>query len=318
MTILEVRSLSKSFSRAGVWHKNTAKRAVNDVSFSVQKGKTLAVVGESGSGKSTLARLIMRLLTPDSGDVLLHGESISHLRGAALRRKRQHIQMVFQDPFASLNPRMTIGNTVGEGLRVHQPKLSRAQRDQQVAAVLQQCGMNADAMPRYPHQFSGGQRQRIGIARALVVQPDVLVLDEPVSALDVSVQAQILNLLRQLQGDHGLTYIFISHDLSVVRHIADDVLVMFAGHVLESGSASRVLANPQHPYTAALLQAMPIAHPSLRRDSSDDPPVDPEQTADNGCPFRLRCIKAQADCADTAMQLNDAGHACLHPIESTP
>ncbi|MDQ6976319.1 MAG: ATP-binding cassette domain-containing protein [Mariprofundaceae bacterium] len=316
MTVLEARSLSKTFTRDGLWRKGQAKRAVNGVSFTLAKGKTLAVVGESGSGKSTLARLLMRLLVADEGDVLLHGESITSLRGAALRRKRRHIQMVFQDPFASLNPRMTIGNTVAEGLRVHQAQLNRAQRNEKVAEVLQQCGMDADAMPRYPHQFSGGQRQRIGIARALVVQPDVLVLDEPVSALDVSVQAQILNLLRQLQQDHGLAYVFISHDLSVVRHIADDMLVMFAGHVLETGSAKNVLLNPKHPYTTALLDAMPIAHPSLRDNSADEIAVDPEQTADHGCPFRLRCDTAEGDCAHADMHLNNAGHACLHPIVS--
>jgi len=313
--ILEARSLHKTFRSGGLWRSSAnEKHAVNNVSLQLAAAKTLAVVGESGSGKSTIARLLMRLLAADSGEVLLHGESFSALRGAALRRKRRHIQMVFQDPFASLNPRMSIGSTVAEGLRVFQPALNRSQREQRVADVLQQCGMDPACMSRYPHQFSGGQRQRIGIARALVVEPDVLVLDEPVSALDVSVQAQILNLLLQLQQDHGLSYVFISHDLSVVRHIADDVAVMFGGYVLEYGTAAGVFAAPRHPYTAALLQAMPVSHPSQRCATVvDDLRIDPEQTADTGCPFRLRCAQAGDDCAEAAMQLRD-GHCCLHPL----
>jgi oligopeptide/dipeptide ABC transporter ATP-binding protein len=313
--ILEARSLHKTFRSGSLWRgSGNEKHAVNNVSLQLEAGKTLAVVGESGSGKSSVARLLMRLLDADSGEVLLHGKSFSALRGAALRRTRRHIQMVFQDPFASLNPRMSIGATVAEGLRVFQPELNGNQRQQRVADVLQQCGMDPACMNRYPHQFSGGQRQRIGIARALVVEPDVLVLDEPVSALDVSVQAQILNLLQQLQQDRGLSYVFISHDLSVVRHIADDVAVMFGGYVLEYGTAAEVFAAPRHPYTAALLQAMPVAHPSQRRAAAaDDVRVEPEQTADTGCPFRLRCAHAGDDCAEAVMQLRD-GHSCLHPL----
>jgi len=270
MTILKVDSISKSFRRGGLWGGGSTLKAVDDVSFELQAGETLAIVGESGSGKSTTARMAMRLLEPDEGSVHLLGEEITGVEGKALRRLRRHIQMVFQDPFASLNPRMKIVETVGEGLRVHHPELSREERRAKVLSVLQQCGMGEESLERYPHQFSGGQRQRIGVARALVVEPKVLVLDEPVSALDVSVQAQILNLLKSIQVERNLSYLFISHDLSVVRHIADRVLVMFEGRVVEQGDVKTLFDDPQHEYTKMLLAARPISHPRERRNSSDE------------------------------------------------
>jgi len=262
--MLEARHISKIFQSGGVLRQGQVKKAVDDVSFQLNAGETLAIVGESGSGKSTVARLMMRLLAPSEGEVLWKGEVVTQMSPRQLRPHRHHIQMVFQDPFASLNPRMRIVDSVGEGLRVHAPELKPAQRRDKVAAMLETCGLSADVMMRYPHQFSGGQRQRIGIARALIVAPEVLVLDEPVSALDVSVQAQILNLLKDIQEQTGVAYVFISHDLSVVRYIAERVLVMFQGKVVEAGEIAQVFHQPQHPYTQDLLAARPVAHPSMR------------------------------------------------------
>jgi len=317
MTVLRVEELSKSFRRGGLWGGGAVHKAVDRVSFEVKAGETLAIVGESGSGKSTTARMAMRLLEADEGCVHLLGEEITAVSGKPLRSLRSQIQMVFQDPFASLNPRMKIVDTVGEGLRVHHSELSRAQRRERVAEVLAQCGMDAAAMDRYPHQFSGGQRQRIGIARALIVEPKVLVLDEPVSALDVSVQAQILNLLKDIQRQRGLAYLFISHDLSVVRHIADRVAVMFAGRIVEQGSVEELFASPKHPYTKMLLAARPIDHPG-QRDGDDIESAANERVAESGCPFRLRCPNAREDCAgfDGSNQSPDPDHtySCLHPV----
>ena len=316
-SLLKVESLSKTFASGGMWSgKRKVTRAVNDVSFEVARGETLAIVGESGSGKSTTARLVMRLLEADEGCISLLGEDVSGLSGNALRKKRRHMQMVFQDPFASLNPRMKIADSVGEGLRVHAPQLGAKQRRERVADILGQCGMDESVMDRYPHQFSGGQRQRIGIARALAVSPELLVLDEPVSALDVSVQAQLLNLLRDLQKEHQLAYLFISHDLSVVRHVADRVAVMFAGHIVEQGAVADVYAHPRHPYTRELLDARPVAHPSERHADGDVIVRSDEGVADSGCPFRLRCPFAQNDCAGFDAGLSHADHkvACLHPL----
>jgi peptide/nickel transport system ATP-binding protein len=317
MSLLKVESLSKSFVSDGMWGgARRVTRAVNDVSFEVARSETLAIVGESGSGKSTTARLVMRLIDADGGRIELLGEDVSRLKGSALRRKRRHMQMVFQDPFASLNPRMKIVDTVGEGLRVHAPQLSAKERRQRVADILMQCGMDESVLGRYPHQFSGGQRQRIGIARALAVSPDLLVLDEPVSALDVSVQAQILNLLGELQREHQLAYLFISHDLSVVRHVADRVAVMFAGHIVEQGDADAVYTHPRHPYTRELLDARPVAHPAERQAMGTEAVRSVEAVAESGCPFRLRCPHARPDCAGFDARLTQDAHAvaCLHPL----
>jgi len=319
MSLLVAEDLNKSFRKSGWWRATgEVTRAVTDVSFSLTEGETLAIVGESGSGKSTTARLVMRLLEADSGRIHLAGEDITQLRGKMLRHMRRHMQMVFQDPFASLNPRMRIGETVAEGLRVHEPKLGAVARRQRVAEMLERCGLKAEAMQRYPHQFSGGQRQRVGIARALAVSPNLVVLDEPVSALDVSVQAQILNLLKQLQREQHLSYLFISHDLSVVRQVADRVAVMFAGRIVEYGRTEKVFLHPRHPYTRVLLDARPITHPSQRSGESATLAKDTEHTADSGCAFRLRCKRAQSDCErfDGRLSTGDHAYACLHPLET--
>jgi len=315
MSVLQVEGLNKTFAAGGMFRSiGKDKKAVNDVSFILEAGETLAIVGESGSGKSTTARLAMRLLQPDSGTIAWGDADVSSMRGKALRSRRNHIQMVFQDPFASLNPRMKIWQTVAEGLRVHQPQLSTQQRRDKVAETLSLCGLDAGSiLDRYPHQFSGGQRQRIGIARALIVEPKVLVLDEPVSALDVSVQAQILNLLKELQAEKGLAYLFISHDLSVVRHIADRVAVMFAGRIVEQGNIANVFEHPQHPYTRALLDARPIAHPSERQAVSSVNETT-EAMADSGCAYQPRCPYAAHDCTAFDGSLNAQGFACLHPL----
>ncbi|MDX8398290.1 MAG: ATP-binding cassette domain-containing protein [Mariprofundaceae bacterium] len=262
MSVLELKNVSKIFQSGGLLRQGQVNKAVDEVSLSLQAGETLAIVGESGCGKSTTARLAMRLLEHNEGQIFWHGEDVSQLSASTLRPYRHHIQMVFQDPFASLNPRMRIWQSVAEGLRVHEPSLNKQQRRDAVAGVLEQCGLSSELMERYPHQFSGGQRQRIGIARALIVKPKVLVLDEPVSALDVSVQAQVLNLLKKLQSESNLAYLFISHDLSVVGHMADRVLVMLDGKVVEQGSD--VFNHPQHEYTKKLLASRPINHPSER------------------------------------------------------
>ena len=314
MSALQVRNLHKSFSSSGMLRSaGKEKHAVIDVSFDLNAGETLSIVGESGSGKSTTARVAMRLLSPSSGQVFWDGEDVSNLSARELRSRRSHIQMVFQDPFASLNPRMRIWQSVAEGLRVHQPELSRSQRRERVAETLALCGLDASGLDRYPHQFSGGQRQRIGIARALIVEPKVLVLDEPVSALDVSVQAQILNLLKELQAAKSLAYLFISHDLSVIRHITDRVAVMFAGRIVETGSAAEIFTHPRHPYTKALLQARPINHPTERREAEEIANIC-EETADSGCVYRFRCPYVRNDCAAFGGQLNEQGYACLHPL----
>ncbi|MDX8381446.1 MAG: ATP-binding cassette domain-containing protein [Ghiorsea sp.] len=312
--VLEVKELRKVFqSGSFLFGASKENVAVNKLSFELHAGETLAIVGESGSGKSTTARLAMRLLGLDDGDVLWNGISVVSLQGKALREQRKTIQMVFQDPFASLNPKMKIVDTVGEGLRVHFPKLNTKQRREKVSETLKLCGLGKDALDRYPHQFSGGQRQRVGIARALIVEPDILVLDEPVSALDVSVQAQILNLLKQLQAEKKLAYLFISHDLSVVQHIANKVMVMFAGHVVEEGNIEDVFNHPKHPYTKSLLDAKPIAHPNQRVEAVDI--KNDEGVNEQGCAFASRCAYVQEDCASFDMQQVD-GCACLHPLSS--
>jgi len=318
MSVLAVNNVSKTFAAGGMFRAiGKDKLAVDHVSFCLDAGETLAIVGESGSGKSTTARLSMRLLQPDSGCIEWNGEDVTALAGRALRQRRNHIQMVFQDPFASLNPRMKIWETVAEGLRVHRPDLSKKQRRDMVAETLHLCGLDAAGMDRYPHQFSGGQRQRVGIARALIVEPAVLVLDEPVSALDVSVQAQILNLLKSLQESRGLAYLFISHDLSVVSHIADRIAVMFNGSIVEQGDAAEVFEHPHHPYTRALLDARPILHPSQRQIGKVDGEYDDktgEGMAASGCAYQPRCPYALSDCAVFDGRLNSQGFACLHPL----
>ncbi len=256
--LLEARNLRKTFSAP---RSNGAARpgvaAVDDVSLELAAGETLAIVGESGSGKTTLARMLLRLIEPDSGELLVEGRDFLSARGAELRALRREMQMVFQDPFASLDPRMRVGTIVGEPLEIHEPQLSRGERRSRVVEILRAAGLAEDALARYPHEFSGGQRQRIGIARALVLRPRLVVADEPVSALDVSVGAQILELLLNLQRDFALTYLLISHSLPVVAQLATRIAVMQGGRIVETGPAAQILSAPSHPYTQSLIAAIP-------------------------------------------------------------
>jgi ABC-type glutathione transport system ATPase component len=260
-SLIEGRELRKSYRRSGgVFSENSAGprfTAVDGVSFQVSAGETFAIVGESGCGKTTLARMLLRLIEPDSGEITFDGQDLLKLGGENLRAKRRQMQMIFQDPFASLNPRMRVGEIVAEPLAIHEPKLSRAERQERTATMLRRVGLTEEAQKRYPHEFSGGQRQRIGIARALILRPKMVVADEPVSALDVSVGAQVLLLLQELQREFGLTYIFISHSLPVVAQVATRVAVMQAGQFVETGEVEQVLHRPAHVYTKELLAAVP-------------------------------------------------------------
>lgn len=261
-TLLEARDLKKSYRRGGSTFSSAAEgpqfTAVDGVSLEVQRGETFAVVGESGCGKTTLARMLLRLIEPDSGELRFGGRDFLALRGAGLRAERRQMQMVFQDPFASLDPKMRVGEIVGEPLAIHHPEFSKREKQERTRAILERVGLSGDASKRFPHEFSGGQRQRIGIARALILRPKLLVADEPVSALDVSVGAQVLLLLRELQSEFGLTYVFISHSLPVVAQVATRIAVMRAGQFVEVGLAEQVLHQPGHAYTRELLGAVPV------------------------------------------------------------
>ena len=290
-------------------------RAVNDVNLSIERGEVVGLVGESGSGKSTLGRAMLRLIEPTDGRIVFQGEDITHLSQANLRRLRRQMQFIFQDPYSSLDPRKRVERLVGESFVIHGMYDKRQRRDR-VVALLEQVGLSADHLNRYPHEFSGGQRQRLGIARAFAVEPSFIVADEPVSALDVSVQAQIINLLAELQERLHLAMMFISHDLSVVEHISDRVLVMYLGHIMESAPTRTLYTSPAHPYTEALLSAAPVPEPGRRRDriilKGDLPsPVRPP----SGCVFRTRCMYATEDCARVKPPLVEVapGHfnACI-------
>ncbi|MCZ8511984.1 dipeptide ABC transporter ATP-binding protein [Paenibacillus filicis] len=312
-TLLEIKGLKKYFPiRSGVFGKTqNYVKAVDDVSFDVMEGETLGIVGESGCGKSTTGRSIIRLIEPSEGTILFQGEDLSSLKGDVLRKKRRDMQIIFQDPYASLNPRMTIGSILEEPLIIH-GHVSRAERKKRVLEILEIVGLTPHHYNRYPHEFSGGQRQRIGIARALITRPRLIVADEPVSALDVSIQSQILNLMKELQEQFKLTYIFISHDLSVVRHISDRVGVMYLGRLVELADKDELYNNPLHPYTQALLSAVPQPNPRARQVriilSGDVPsPANPP----TGCAFHTRC-SASMDICKTArpqMKTTQAGHA---------
>ncbi|QUH00154.1 dipeptide ABC transporter ATP-binding protein [Saccharopolyspora erythraea] len=307
--ILQVRDLVKHFPvTQGVLFRRTIGhvRAVDGVSFDLHKGETLGVVGESGCGKSTLAQVLMRLEKPTSGSALFEGRDMFKMHGSELRKLRRDMQIVLQDPYTSLNPRRTVGDIVGEPFEIHPEVAPKGQRRQKVQELLEVVGLNPEHIQRYPHQFSGGQRQRIGIARALALRPKVIVCDEPVSALDVSIQAQVMNLLGELQQEFGLSYIFIAHDLGVVRHLSDRVAVMYLGKVVEIGTDEQIYEHPQHPYTQALLSSVPVPDPTLRgrreviRLTGDVPsPANPP----SGCRFRTRCWKAQDICAEKQPEL---------------
>ncbi len=308
--LLSVRNLKKHFPlKGGIFGREVARvHAVDGVSLDIAEGETVGLVGESGCGKSTTGRCILRLIEPTSGEIWFQGNEVTHLEGEAQRALRRDLQIIFQDPFASLNPRHTVGGIVGEALIIHGLAKSRAAIEARVVDLLETVGLRPDHMRRFPHEFSGGQRQRIGIARALAVEPKLIVCDEPVSALDVSIQAQVINLLEDLQEKFGLTYLFIAHDLSVVEHISDRVAVMYLGRIVEIARARDLYDNPLHPYTEALLSAVPIPDPKVKRRriplTGDVPnPINPP----SGCHFHTRCRIAEARCKTEAPVLKQAG-----------
>jgi oligopeptide/dipeptide ABC transporter ATP-binding protein len=321
--LLSVRNLMKYYQSGGLFGRAAPPvRAVDGVSFDVARGETLALVGESGCGKSSVGRTILRLQEPTSGQALYDGIDIFSLDRRTLRERRRHMQIIFQDPYSSLNPRMTVGSAIAEGIEIHR-LTPRAEIPGRVAGLLEEVGLDPMYAKRYPHEFSGGQRQRIGIARALAVQPSFIVCDEPVSALDVSVQAQVLNLLSDLQRQRGLAYLFIAHDLAVVRQIAHRIAVMYLGRIVEEGPTDELLSNPRHPYTVALLSAVPEPDPTSRTDrivlrgdlpSPSNPPP--------GCPFHTRCFHPMKNgrCRTEVPVLRPVAGtlaACQYP-ESTP
>jgi oligopeptide/dipeptide ABC transporter ATP-binding protein len=321
--LVQVRDLVKHFpiTRGIVLRRSIgAVKAVDGISFEVRRGETLGIVGETGCGKSTTAKLMMRLLQASAGEILFEGQDITRVGGARLKAVRREMQIVFQDPYSSLNPRKTIGSIIAEPFAIHGLERDRGQRKRAVQALMETVGLNPEHYNRYPHEFSGGQRQRIGVARALALSPKLLIADEPVSALDVSIQAQVLNLLRDLQRRLGLTLVFIAHDLSVVRHMCDRVAVMYLGKIVEIGPNEELYAFPRHPYTGALLAAVPVADPtrrgSDRRSLGGDVPS--PANPPSACRFHTRCPKAQALCSSQEPLLEDKRSgtrvACHYPL----
>ena len=306
--LLRVKNLKKYFPiRGGLFSREVARvHAVDDLTFDLTKGETLGLVGESGCGKSTTGRCILRLIEPTAGEVWFDDKNVTTLDKRSLRHLRRDMQIIFQDPYASLNPRMTVGSIIGEALVIHKLAKSKREREERVVHLLETVGLNADHLRRYPHEFSGGQRQRIGIARALAVSPKLIVADEPVSALDVSIQAQVINLLEDLQKQFNLTYLFIAHDLSVVEHISTRVAVMYLGKIVEIAPAKELYTNPKHPYTEALLSAVPIPDPAVKRKrillEGDVPsPIKPP----SGCRFHTRCPVRVPSCSENDQVLKE-------------
>ena len=322
--LVEVRDLVKHFpitSGILIRHRIGAVQAVDGITFDIEQGETLGIVGETGCGKSTTARLLMRLLEATGGRIDFEGQDITRLSGAHLKDFRRNVQMIFQDPYSSLNPRKTIGSIIGEPFAIHGLERDKAARKRSVQELMEMVGLNPEHYNRYPHEFSGGQRQRIGVARALALKPKLLIADEPVSALDVSIQAQVLNLLRELQRSLGLTLVFIAHDLSVVRHMCDRVAVMYLGRIVEMGPGDALYSYPRHPYTGALLAAVPLADPARHGEArrllgGDVPsPANPP----SACRFHTRCPKAQELCSQEDPPLEDKGSgtltACHFPLQ---
>ena len=318
--ILEVRNLKKYFPiKGGFFGGVTGQvKAVDDVSFTIKKGTTMGLVGESGCGKSTTGRTILRLIEKTEGDIIFDGQDISKLDKKALRDLRTKMQIIFQDPYSSLSPRLPIGEIIGEAVREHK-LVPDNEYDNYISNIMKECGLQEYHKDRYPHEFSGGQRQRICIARALALKPQFVVCDEPVSALDVSIQAQIINLLKKLQEDRGLTYLFISHDLSVVEHISDTIGVMYLGNLVETGKTEDIFANPLHPYTKALFSAIPMPDPDIKKErillQGDIPsPANPPK----GCKFHTRCAQCMGKCKEVAPVPKDMGNGhvvCCHIYE---
>jgi oligopeptide transport system ATP-binding protein len=310
--LLEINNLQKFFpiNKGLMGKKQSLVKAVDNVSFAINKGETLGLVGESGCGKTTIGRTIIKLYEPTSGEIIYDGKDIAKLSTKKMLPYRRKMQMIFQDPYASLNTRMTVGDIIGEAIDIHK-LMNKKERNERVQYLLSRVGLNTDHASRYPHEFSGGQRQRVGIARALAVQPEFIVCDEPISALDVSIQAQVVNMLEDLQSDLGLTYLFIAHDLSMVKHISDKIGVMYLGKLVEIAESNELYKNPLHPYTQALLSAIPVPDPDaaannkrIMLEGEIPSPIDPPP----GCRFKGRCRYAKPICGELEPELKDQGN----------